>query len=593
MIRPAQQMGIAWPVQPGITCPVAIFATPPLKVCEVHYVLEGNIMVTESVGALHVALAAAVVGWLVFCISHSLAVWKKRNASGDTPSSRGLLFAGLLLCAAALAAGWLDRELMRRAGVIMGTVFFVVRAHARTIPHLAQGDSIDNGATLATFDDPEGERQEANLKGEIVVLEKEIASTQLKPLDLDPELLRLSQNAIDTQRARLSQLGYGVLRPAPANPASVQALEGDELVAAQRAKSEAADTNYKRTAALVEDGIVARAKLEPAQVAAQTAAQELRERQNLIEAARLGSDTAAQTESAVIRDGERAKAERTAELAELNAKLSEFRTSLLQFHQENIVIAPFSGTVVYRNPTPALAAEGKVILALAKGPGFLATVQVPTREAAMLEPGQKLRMKLKHSLVSEEISGRLQSVRPVSGYPDRRDLLIECELPREQFATFTSGSIPVTLQWRPPLYTDRVAQGGLVFSLVPMIAWLFNWVGAKFTRRASSNSGEPEQDWSKGWSCSEEEAELLHQLGIKLGDDLKDQEPSPAVLKQVERAFKKQPATSDDRVPASVLTTVSHGESAIAGAAADSMRREVGALLAQFDRRAQNPAAIR
>jgi hypothetical protein len=39
----------------------------------------------------------------------------------------------------------------------------------------------------------------------------------------------------------------------------------------------------------------------------------------------------------------------------------------------------------------------------------------------MLVPGQKLRMKLKHSLVSEEITGRQQSVQPVSGYPDRRD----------------------------------------------------------------------------------------------------------------------------------------------------------------------------
>ncbi len=586
-------MGIVWPVQLGITRPVALFATPPLKVCDVHYAIEGNIMVTESVGALHVALAAAVVGWLVFCISHSLAVWKKRNASGDTHSSRGLLFVGLLLCAAALAAGWLDRELARRAGIIMGTDFFVVRAHARTIPHLAQGDSVDNGATLATFDDPEGEREEANLKGEILVLEKEIASTQLKPLDLDPELLRLSQNAIDSQRARLTQLGFGVLRPAPANLTSEQTLEGDELVSAQRAKSDAAETQYKRTVALVEDGIIARAKLEPAKVAAQTAAQELRERQNLIEAARLGSDAAAQTESAVIRDGERAKAERTAELAELNAKLSEFRMSLLQFHQERIVTAPFSGTVVYRNPTPALAAEGKVILALAKGPGFVATVQVPTREAAMLVPGQRLRMKLKHSLVSEEVSGRLQSVRPVPGYPDRRDLLIECELPREQFAAFSSGSIAVTLQWRPPLYTDRVAQGGLVFSLVPMIAWLFSLVRAKFTQRPNPDSGEPEQDWSKGWSCSAEEAELLHQLGIKLGNDLKDQEPSPAVLKQVERAFKKQPAASDDRVPAGNFTTVSQGESAIAGVAADSMRREVSALLAQLDRRAQNSAAIK
>lgn len=85
---------------------------------------------------------------------------------------------------------------------------------------------------------------------------------------------------------------------------------------------------------------------------------------------------------------------------------------------------------------------------------------------------------------------------------------------------------------------------------------------------------------------------MLHQLGIKLGDDLKDQEPSPVVLKQVERPLKRQPATSGDHASAGVLTT-SKGESAIAGGAADSMRREVGALLAQLDRRAQNLAAIK
>jgi hypothetical protein len=219
-----------------------------------------------------------------------LAVWKKRNASEESQSPRGLLLVGFLLCLAALAAGWLDRELTRRAGVIMGTDFFVVRAHSRTIPHLIPSDSINNGATLATFEDPEGERQEAGLRGEILVLEKQIASTQLKPLELDPELLRLSQNAIDSQRGRLTQLGFGVLRPEQSSPPSPLTTDGDELIAAQRAKSEAAKTQYERTAALVQDGIIARAKLEPARVAAQTAEQELRERQNLIQTAKLGTD---------------------------------------------------------------------------------------------------------------------------------------------------------------------------------------------------------------------------------------------------------------------------------------------------------------
>jgi hypothetical protein len=271
--------------------------------CE-EFRYRGNVMVNDSVGALHVALAAAIVGWLVFCVSHSIAVWKKRNSNGENHGSRGLLFMGLLLAGAALAAGWLDRELTRRAGVILGTDFFVVHAHARTIPHLTQGDSIDNRAMLATFDDPEADREEQQLSGEINVLEKQIASTRLKPLELDPELIRVSQDAGDSQRARLAQLGYGVL--GSTKPGSVPAppvLDGDNLVAAQQAKSEAAKTQLERTAALVKLGVVARAKLDPASVAAQSAAQELRERENLIRAAKDGSQTVQRAEDAILRDG--------------------------------------------------------------------------------------------------------------------------------------------------------------------------------------------------------------------------------------------------------------------------------------------------
>ena len=274
---------------------------------------------------------------------------------------------GLLLCIAALAGGWLNRELTRRAGVILGTDFFVVRAHARTTPHLVQGDSVDQGARLATFDDPEGDREEQHLRGDIAVLEQEIADTRLKPLVLDPELLRLSQDVNDSQRGRLSQLGYGVLHAAQAGSFSTQAFKDDGLVTAQRAQSTAAELQYERTASLVQAGIVARNKLDAAAAAAQTAAQKLRERENLIQETKAGSDAIAQAKSAIARDNERAKAERTAELAELEARRSEFRTSLRQLHLERSVMAPFGGTVVYRHPSPALAEDDQVILALAKG----------------------------------------------------------------------------------------------------------------------------------------------------------------------------------------------------------------------------------
>lgn len=486
-------------------------------------------MVNESVGALHVALAAAIVGWLVFCISHSVAVWKKRNSNGENRGSLGLLIVGLMLAVAALAAGWLDRELTRRAGVILGTDFFVVHAHARTIPHLTQGDSINDHATVATFDDPEADREEQQLSGEINVLEKQIAITRLKPLELDPELIRVSQDASDSQRARLAQLGYGVLSPTRQGLVSASPLDRDNLLAAQQAKSDAAKAQFERTAALVNMGVVARAKLDPAAVASQTADQELRERKKLIQAAKDGSQDVRHAEEAILRDGERAQAERGAELAELEAKLAEYRANLVELHKEESVTAPFSGTIVYRHPTPALADDGQVILALAKGPGFQATVQIPTREAAMLEPGQELRMKLKHSLVSDEVTGRLQEIRPVPGYPDRSDLVIACNLPPEQFKAFASGSIPVTLQWRPPIYSDRISQAGLVLSIVPMFAWLIGRIRAKFARRRGDN--QTEEHWTEAWSVSKQEQKEFLQLGIKLREGLQTQPPPVPVHK--------------------------------------------------------------
>jgi hypothetical protein len=227
---------------------------------------------------------------------------------------------------------------------------------------------------------------------------------------------------------------------------------------------------------------------------------------------------------------------------------------------------------------------------LAKGPGFLATVQLPAREASMLVPGQELRMKLKHSLVSEEVSGRLQSVQPVPGYPDRRDLLIECNLPSEQFAAFASGAIPVTLQWRPPLYSDRIAQAGLAFSLVPMIVWIFKKVRAQLTRRTVKNAVESEQNLSEGWSYSTEEYEL-HQLGIKLGENLRNQTPSSVVVKQADHALAIQPAMSAHLVKAAAFKVTSQSELASGVPFANPMEEDVDRVLAHLDLSARDLSA--
>jgi hypothetical protein len=139
----------------------------------------------------------------------------------------------------------------------------------------------------------------------------------------------------------------------------------------------------------------------------------------------------------------------------------------------------------------------------------------------------------------------------------------------------------VTLQWRPPLYTDRVMQGGLVFSFMPMIAWLFTRIRAKLTRRAQSNAGEEKQNWSEGWSYLPEEDEL-HQLGIELGEGLRKQSLSSAVLKQIERGLKEHPAMSVHLVKSGVFKAMSNVNSTREADVTNPRKEDVDRVLAQL-----------
>ena len=425
-------------------------------------------MVNGSVNALHIALAAAVVGWLVFSLSHSIAVWKKRSAAAVGRRSLGLLFAAALLCCIGLVGGWLNRELVRRAGAVAGTDFFVVRAHAGAAATLTEADSLRKGDELASYDAPEAAREIQRLRDEIVVLDAQMNTRMLMALEVNPQLLEKSQAEAEAQRGRLAQLGYGLVD----GQGGASRPNGGDLLGAQRSKNEAAQLQLQRTVSLVDDGVLPREKLDAARAAAQAAAQELHERERLIAATKVGSATVARSEAAVLQDGTRARAERSSEVVELAARAAGLRNDLRHLESEQTVQAPFAGTVVYRHSSPALASPGEVVLALAKGVGFLATIQVPAREAGLIRSGQTLSMKLQHSLVSEQISGRLVSTRVSAGSPDRADLMIECSLPPEQFGTIASGPVPVTLEWRPGLWHDRFAQSGVSSAALLVLLWL-------------------------------------------------------------------------------------------------------------------------
>ena len=151
-------------------------------------------------------------------------------------------------------------------------------------------------------------------------------------------------------------------------------------------------------------------------------------------------------------------------------------------------------------------------------------------------------MKLQQALVSEDVSGRLESNLPVSGEPGSSDLLIQCDLPGEQFAALSSGAVRVSLLWHPPFYRDCYVQAGFACLPLSLFAFLI-----QRNRTAKSRLPSDPQTvsgiWSKAWSYSAKEEEV-YRLGIKFGEELGQHSPSRAVIEQVKEALQDNPLTS-------------------------------------------------
>ena len=79
----------------------------------------------------------------------------------------------------------------------------------------------------------------------------------------------------------------------------------------------------------------------------------------------------------LLADRNRAKVavEREVEAARIEASIATAERD--RFIDMTQMRAPFSGHIVFRHPTPELAAEGAPVLALSAGPGFIAQIRMP------------------------------------------------------------------------------------------------------------------------------------------------------------------------------------------------------------------------
>ena len=129
-----------------------------------------------------------------------------------------------------------------------------------------------------------------------------------------------------------------------------------------------------------------------------------------------------------------------------------------------------------------------------------------------------------------------------------------------------------------------------MFALLPMSAWFFKRL--RLREKVTPGTGGRADDFEENslerpYSAEEED---LHQLGIKLGEGLKNQTPSSTILKQVELALESQPARSAHLVKTGLVKAMCQGEPAICEA--NPMKEDVDRVLAQLGLSAEDLSTV-
>ena len=485
---------------------------------------------------LRFALLSGLIGFSAFCISYAFLVWRRRNAaaSGSAPSraERSRRWAVCLLITGGIAVGIAVAvsELNRPAGVLSGDGLYAIRSpsdHFR-LTYLVDAGTVSEGDVVARLESPEAVAKVQELELECRRLEKQRGTLLLDSLDLDPELVRRHQNAITIG----NQLQASIDQLLPANESVIRQAALERLARLEkRAQIEIDIAWYQgelklafhdqtyvardlgRVNRLIEQDAVTESEVDSRRKQAEelnlkTANlqrridglkreeaqidRSLQEIAALLESQRetLGTElnrartdrtkAAAETQglaSQLEADLQRAKEFRRREIEQLDLKLEQCRAQLAGAEQTLVILAPYDGTVVYRDPSPRSAEEKQPLFVLARQPGFRLQARLPRAQVAALGRAGEVTIELADPFVEPYFAGRFLEARPMPCKPRYVVAELACKPPEEAIRKLLEGeTIVAKLQWRPPLTTLLPFQVGAVLLLAGTAGWMVSFV---------------------------------------------------------------------------------------------------------------------
>lgn len=481
---------------------------------------------------LRVAIFSGFVGLVIFVASYASVVWIKRNrgSSSKTPLLTQVGLVALALGFLAIIASWTLNTFTPRSGVVDGKDLFVV--HNRrdaTVSLLADRDQVQSDAVVAEFRPSAIEGQRAIIDTQIKEALTLAETLQSRALPLDSVVVQ-RQAQVRAQLDQQRQFHFDLQQ-------SERTLERDQLAlqagwARDKAQIEADLAAAKKSLETTTVQVSA-AKLALDRVSGMfrqqlTTAQRVEERTSEFLALQLdhnrdqvavtelqrratslderyetsnatfiqqlgavrGGMADASTKLAELEalyqtvlgqleaDRTRAKAQVDGEIAAARIRVETLEAERRKLHETTLVKAPFAGKVVYRHPSPGLAAENAPVLAISSGSGFTARVLMPDREAKQAAEAGRVTFALDDPTLVKHFNGKFQGLQTTSE-PDRVIASFDVDVPVETVTALGAGrDVKVQLRWQPALYTSRGFQGGAALALLGLLC-----LGAGTTRR--------------------------------------------------------------------------------------------------------------
>ncbi|WP_445502507.1 diguanylate cyclase domain-containing protein [Microvirga sp. G4-2] len=492
---------------------------------------------------LRIAIFSGFVGLVIFVVSYTSVVWVRRNrgAVSTTPTLVKIGFTALALGFLATVASWAVDTFTPRSGVVEGKDLFVV--HNRrdaTVSLIAHQERVTPGAVVAEF-------RPTAIEGQLAVIDKQIkeAATQIEtlqaralPLDV---ILVQRQAQLRAQLDQQRQLQFELQRSwrdlerdhlaLQAGWARDKAQIDADLAAAKKsletttAQVEAAKVALDRVQKMFSQQLTTSQRVEERtsaylalqldhnrdQVAVtelQRRAESLNERyetsnatftqqleavrQSIIEADKKAAElkTADQdVERLLEADRARANSQVESEMAAAKTRVETLQAERQKITETTIAKVPFEGKVVYRHPSPGLAADNAPVLAIASGSGFTARVLMFEREADSVASTEGVQFALEDPTLVKRFDGKFQKIERTSE-PGRVVALFDVELPLETVTALGAGrDVKVRLLWQPAFYAGRGFQGGALLAVVGLICLGF---GSSRRQRDSNLEAQPQ-----------------------------------------------------------------------------------------------------